>query len=597
MSMFSAASNEKAWARVELSLKCFVAFTVLQILGFIVAPAVVVQLAGGDPPLDMAPDYPAVRLIGLKEIGLCLIYAAIIESRQWSLVLMTVVGRLSVVPFVLWMVLVVGAPVELAGGVVQDVTFAAWTLWAMRGLLAAPPAPPAAAASPGRGGEEVAVPMLALCFRAVLFAAGAIEAVNGLLLLLRPGVVTVSAPAAEPILIPPPPLMRADTGGLPDVWWWSPVHGNLTSLADSVDPLHSGLRSFGLMTTLVGAYQMCIAILATGRGQGEFLFRSRVAIAALTHHTLFSLVTTAYCKHAAPADAAATTTMALPRAPPFHLPLSVALATIYFLAEDEYKKRVRAKEAEADAEEDRSLGPKGAFFKRVSKAIKAHGCLGHMPVVGIERDADEEDDDEEEDDEEEEYTAEQVASLRVILINSGRAAALENALEFATCGQAGDSDFAMFDTQSGNEVCFELPDEIRERLDPSQALPAQFDELFGLTYQLMQYDYWMTDNECWEPGDALEKAIGKLGRAWRGLLRHSDGDLGIDAAFTRPGIEALLAQLEAKLLDCEVTERYPFRWRPHGGKGEEEDDKDDETDDEEESEEEGQWVREERHRP
>ena len=71
----------------------------------------------------------------------------------------------------------------------------------------------------------------------------------------------------------------------------------------------------------------------------------------------------------------------------------------------------------------------------------------------------------------------------------------------------------------------------------------QFDALFGLTHGLKSYDTWMHDNECWEPGCELEKAIKALAKAWKDTLKKGDAELGIDPEFTRPGIESLLEQL------------------------------------------------------
>ena len=101
------------------------------------------------------------------------------------------------------------------------------------------------------------------------------------------------------------------------------------------------------------------------------------------------------------------------------------------------------------------------------------------------------------------------------------------------------------------------------------------DHLFALTHAIMRwciihfmpplhsqdFDFWMHDNECWEPGQELEKAIKALAKAWRDMLRRSDAELGIDAEYTRPGIEALLGQLQDHFECCEAAEDFPFNWR------------------------------------
>ena len=111
----------------------------------------------------------------------------------------------------------------------------------------------------------------------------------------------------------------------------------------------------------------------------------------------------------------------------------------------------------------------------------------------------------------------------------------------------------------GNIVCHGIVGEVKKALKKA-SLPEQFDALFALTYNLKSYDFWMHDNECWEPGDALEKSIKALGKAWKDMLKHGDAELGIDSEFTRPGIEALCEQLADDLEGCEAAADYPLKW-------------------------------------
>ena len=235
--------------------------------------------------------------------------------------------------------------------------------------------------------------------------------------------------------------------------------------------------------------------------------------------------------------------------------------------------------------------PKDAYFDRLDNVLKRTKCKGSMLVKGIQRD---DSDDEEKEEEEVELTAAQVATLRHILINDSRdkveaptprsfppppsrnmtvvvarvrrSQALKAGHSFASCGQDESDDddddigLAFFNTSSGNQVVCGIPGEVRKALKKGTAA-AQFDALFGLTHGLKSYDSWMHDNECWEKGGELEKAIKCLGKAWRDTLKKSDQELGIDAEFTRPGIESLLAQLEDDFEGCEASAEYPFKWR------------------------------------
>ena len=63
------------------------------------------------------------------------------------------------------------------------------------------------------------------------------------------------------------------------------------------------------------------------------------------------------------------------------------------------------------------------------------------------------------------------------------------------------------------------------------------------------------------PGEALETAIKALAKAWRNLLGNSDGALGIDGDFTRPGIEALLNELQNKFEESDAAGDFDFNWR------------------------------------
>ena len=145
---------------------------------------------------------------------------------------------------------------------------------------------------------------------------------------------------------------------------------------------------------------------------------------------------------------------------------------------------------------------------------------------------------------------------------------LSAAQKLVSCGQAGGDDdrgFAIFNTHSGNTVVYGIPNEVKKSLKNLKATPPErFDALFGLTYHIARYDFWMHDNlnEFYEPGGELEKAIKVLGKAWRDMLKLTDAELCIDAEFTRPGVEALLSQLTPDDLEgCEASSDYPLKWK------------------------------------
>lgn len=191
---------------------------------------------------------------------------------------------------------------------------------------------------------------------------------------------------------------------------------------------------------------------------------------------------------------------------------------------------------------------KDKFFDHLEATVKSKGAKGPMMIVGIEGD---EDDEDEEDDEKPEvdYSEEQLATLRYVLITNKREKALDKFMQFA------DPDDGFFTTSTGNQIIMQIPGEVNKILK-MKAIPDRFDALFALTYCLNDLDMWMNDNECWEEGGDLAKAVKVLGNAWKNLLKSSDAELGIDAEFTRPGTLALLSKFEDSLAVVDKTFVY-----------------------------------------
>jgi hypothetical protein len=192
--------------------------------------------------------------------------------------------------------------------------------------------------------------------------------------------------------------------------------------------------------------------------------------------------------------------------------------------------------------------------------MKREGSVGKMLIRGIEVDSDDEDDENEnENGDRKPLTAAQCAVLRHIVITKPRAKALDEFADFVTCGQASEG-ICMFGTTEGNHVCWGTPEMVKRCLKKKK-VSQRFDALLGLTRNLERYDYWMSDNECWSPGEQLEEAIDALGKAWKGLLKKTDEQLGIDAEFTRPGVEAMLEQFANTVSEHEASSQYDFKWQ------------------------------------
>ena len=104
-------------------------------------------------------------------------------------------------------------------------------------------------------------------------------------------------------------------------------------------------------------------------------------------------------------------------------------------------------------------------------------------------------------------SVEQMSQLQIIYLSlrqNNNAIKEASSKVVVTCGQVGDV-IMMFNTRTGNNVCFGLPNEIRKCLK-GKSVPAKFDKLFGLTYGLHFHDDWMNDKQSFvEPGGVIER--------------------------------------------------------------------------------------------
>jgi hypothetical protein len=193
---------------------------------------------------------------------------------------------------------------------------------------------------------------------------------------------------------------------------------------------------------------------------------------------------------------------------------------------------------------------KGAYLEALGTAVRSNNCLGSMLVIGIVNE-----DSDEDSDEDNEYNEEQIASLRYILINDARDKALKHGHYFASCGQC-EKQYSTWYKSDGRKLIFGIPSEVKTAM-AKKTIPERFDALFALTHGLQQFDFWMNR---WEEADAMGKAINGIAVAWAGLLKCSNTELGIDAEYTRPGINALLGEFgdAVEMLDAVDCQ---FKWQ------------------------------------
>jgi len=197
------------------------------------------------------------------------------------------------------------------------------------------------------------------------------------------------------------------------------------------------------------------------------------------------------------------------------------------------------------AEEE--MTPYDAFFKRLS-ATKDRDpkILGPTLIRGISRDDEDEDDEDEDSEEEEEvdkskYTAEQMETLRYVMITKNREDKLNEMNELVLGDQAGGS-FMCFNTSFSYDVMdafYHLKNKLWAR---AKGPDAKFDLLFAFTQNVERYDCWMHDNE-----GGMEDWVKDLGSMWKRLLKNPDEKLDIDSEFTRPGIICFLDLFKKKV--------------------------------------------------
>ena len=211
-------------SRVAKAQGAFVAVSVAQAVAFICAPAL---LAGAtDPPLG-APPYTYVRLLGVWELGLMLLYAAAAARGDHGAAAATVAGRLCVVPYVGWLTRgPLRAPAGVWAFVGQDIAFAAATAWALA-TTTAPPRKPRDATKGGRGEQR---PLASRALRAAALCAAFVAGCAD----LNAGYRAIVAP----------PDAGADASASGDAW-------------------QLGRRSLGLAVAITGGY--CCLAAATRR--------------------------------------------------------------------------------------------------------------------------------------------------------------------------------------------------------------------------------------------------------------------------------------------------------------------------------------------
>ena len=150
------------------------------------------------------------------------------------------------------------------------------------------------------------------------------------------------------------------------------------------------------------------------------------------------------------------------------------------------------------------------------------------------------------------YTAAEMESVRVILMNKRRMDKLAAAATMLLGKQTG-KNVLVFNTDYSNHAEESLERVLKSvaRLSPAVA----FDTLLGLTIQLKTHSSWLDDNEGLDAD-----LFARFGAAWANILANSDAKLEIDAEYTRPGVIEMLQQLKVMLDAAKDAFDPPMQW-------------------------------------
>jgi hypothetical protein len=250
------------------------------------------------------------------------------------------------------------------------------------------------------------------------------------------------------------------------------------------------------------------------------------------------------------------------------------MSTSTLLAESTNKRKSNAEDLEASGAAGKKTtttttttttkpkSPHDVYMENMSAFMKEKGYMGSLLVKGIGRnpqadsDDDEDDEDEEDQQDSDNITQEQMDCLRFVLITQNRADKLEE-MQALILGDQNGASFMMFNTSFSYTVHDSL-EQLKSLLKgKANKTPAQkLDLLFAYTHTVKEYDVWMHDNE----GDMGDFTKG-LAAIWKRLLKGTNGDLGIDAEFTKPALEEFLHQFQTSVESVEAYDGVGMKFK------------------------------------
>ena len=195
------------------------------------------------------------------------------------------------------------------------------------------------------------------------------------------------------------------------------------------------------------------------------------------------------------------------------------------------------------------MTPHAAYFAKLNAVAARYGSdTGTLLIRGIKCP----DDDDEEDTST--YTAEQMSTLRFVLITKKREDRMEEMRELVLGDQA-DCNFLMFNTSFSYDI-LDTFDHFKTKLYTKAKTPAdKFDLLLAYTYNIGEHDVWMHDNE-----GGTEGMVKNLASMWKKQLKNSNETLNIDAEYTRPGVVEFLVKFKNQVEDVDLGDYPPLKF-------------------------------------
>lgn len=216
------------------------------------------------------------------------------------------------------------------------------------------------------------------------------------------------------------------------------------------------------------------------------------------------------------------------------------------------KPKVKSQKTENSSSNEPENTPWEKFAKHLKEVKERYNCVSCICTHGVQRD---DSDDESEDDEAARqrvanFTQEQIDTLRYVLITKERSDLLDKINDAFEGDQVG-SNIMMFSSSDRWFFLSYIHEEL-QKLQKQKNLGKRFDHLFALTFISLDFGIWYSIER-----EGSRENVTLMAKLWKDLLKHSNEELGIDAEFTRAGVNAFLENAKNTFKEY----GYPFKYK------------------------------------